>query len=114
MARADSRRPIRAALPRSRGERPLQYSNGLKRSWWATAVRKAGMHGLGFHDLRRTNATAVVRDNVDAKTADPARAQRPPPHARHLRASNARRDQDATDGERFTTAGCESPAAAGR
>ena len=33
------------------------------------AVERAGLRGVGFHDLRRTNATAMVLDGVDVKTA---------------------------------------------
>jgi integrase len=33
------------------------------------AVRTVGLEGLTFHDLRRTNATALVVDGVDLKTA---------------------------------------------
>ena len=29
----------------------------------------AGLEGVGFHDLRRANATEMVRANVDVKTA---------------------------------------------
>jgi len=33
------------------------------------AVEAAGMAGLNFHVLRRTNATAMVAEGVDVKTA---------------------------------------------
>jgi integrase len=36
---------------------------------WLPAVELAGLDGIGFHDLRRTNATAMVLDGVDVKTA---------------------------------------------
>jgi integrase len=36
---------------------------------WVPATRAAGLEGLGFHDLRRANATALVRLGVDVKTA---------------------------------------------
>jgi integrase len=32
-------------------------------------VKAAGLDGLNFHDLRRTNATAMVAEGVDVKTA---------------------------------------------
>jgi integrase len=32
-------------------------------------VKAAGLEGLNFHDLRRTNATAMVIEGVDVKTA---------------------------------------------
>jgi integrase len=50
------------------GGRPLDYSNWRRRVW-VPAVELAGLDGLGFHDLRRTNATAMVLDGVDVKTA---------------------------------------------
>ena len=36
---------------------------------WVPATKAAGLEGLGFHDLRRANATALVRLGVDVKTA---------------------------------------------
>jgi integrase len=36
---------------------------------WEPAVKAAGLDGLNFHDLRRTNATAMVAEDVDVKTA---------------------------------------------
>lgn len=47
---------------------PLDYSNWRRRVWLPT-VSTAGLTGLRFHDLRRTNATAMVLDGVDVKTA---------------------------------------------
>ncbi len=47
---------------------PLDYSNWRRRVW-LPAVSIAGLKGLRFHDLRRTNATAMVLDGVDVKTA---------------------------------------------
>jgi len=47
---------------------PLDYSKWRRRTW-LPACRAAGLEGLGFHDLRRANATAMVRANVDLKTA---------------------------------------------
>lgn len=32
-------------------------------------MKAAGLDGLNFHDLRRTNATAMVAEGVDVKTA---------------------------------------------
>jgi integrase len=59
----------------------LRYSNWLRRAWWPAMVT-AGLGsiekdddgrphymGPGFHDLRRTSATALVVDGVDVKTA---------------------------------------------
>jgi len=48
--------------------RPLDYSNWRGRVW-EPAVKGVGMAGLNFHDLRRTNATAMVAEGVDVKTA---------------------------------------------
>lgn len=48
--------------------RPLDYSNWRGRVW-EPAVKAVGMAGLNFHDLRRTNATAMVAEGVDVKTA---------------------------------------------
>ena len=36
---------------------------------WSQATKAAGLEGLTFHDLRRANATALVLDGVDLKTA---------------------------------------------
>ena len=36
---------------------------------WGPACDSGGLSGLTFHDLRRANATALVLDNVDLKTA---------------------------------------------
>lgn len=47
---------------------PLEYSNWRRRQW-LPAAKAAGVEGLGFHDLRRANATALVREGVDVKTA---------------------------------------------
>lgn len=47
---------------------PLSYSNWRRRVW-VPACEQANLAGLGFHDLRRTNATAMVAAGVDIKTA---------------------------------------------
>lgn len=47
---------------------PLDYSNWRRRVW-LPAAENADLTGLGFHDLRRTNATAMVLDGMDMKTA---------------------------------------------
>ena len=47
---------------------PLRYANWRNRTW-LPAVKEAGCEGAGFHDLRRANATALVRDGVDIRTA---------------------------------------------
>jgi integrase len=50
------------------GGEPLRYENWRRRVW-LPAVAKAGLGGLTFHDLRRANATALVSEGVDLKTA---------------------------------------------
>jgi integrase len=47
---------------------PLRYANWRTRVW-VPACRQAGLDGLGFHDLRRASATALVLGRVDLKTA---------------------------------------------
>jgi len=47
---------------------PIRYANWRNRVW-APACRAAAVPSLGFHDLRRTNATALVALGVDVKTA---------------------------------------------
>jgi integrase len=46
---------------------PIDYSNWRRRVW-LPAVEAAGVAGVGFHDLRRTNATQLVLAGVDIKT----------------------------------------------
>jgi integrase len=52
------------------GERggPLNYSHWRQRRW-VPACSRAGVGGLQFHDLRLANATGMVADGVDLKTA---------------------------------------------
>jgi integrase len=47
---------------------PLDYTNWRRRVW-LPACRAAGLEGLVFHDLRRANATGLVAEGVDLKTA---------------------------------------------
>jgi integrase len=47
---------------------PLNYS-AWRRTVWAPACDQAGLAGLGFHDLRRANATALVAAKADPKVA---------------------------------------------
>jgi integrase len=47
---------------------PLDYSHWRRRVW-LPAVGSVGLAGASFHDLRRANATALVHDGVDVKTA---------------------------------------------
>ncbi|HLJ07113.1 MAG TPA: site-specific integrase, partial [Acidimicrobiia bacterium] len=50
------------------GGAPLDYTNWRRRIWKPATV-KAGLEGLTFHDLRRANATGLVAEGVDVKTA---------------------------------------------
>lgn len=50
------------------GGGPLDYSH-FRRRVWLPATKAAGLQGLNFHDLRRANATGMVADGVDLKTA---------------------------------------------
>lgn len=47
---------------------PLDYAHWRQRAW-LPATRAAGLAGLTFHDLRRANATGLVAEGVDMKTA---------------------------------------------
>jgi integrase len=47
---------------------PLTYQNWRIRVW-QPACDAANLHGLGFHDLRRLNATGLMMEGVDVKTA---------------------------------------------
>ena len=60
----------------------LRYSNWVRRCWYPAAVgagvgklvevagsERPRYEGLGFHDLRRANATGLVAEGVDVKTA---------------------------------------------
>ena len=47
---------------------PLRYANWRNRVW-LPACRLVGAQAFGFHDLRRANATAMVVQRVDLKTA---------------------------------------------
>lgn len=51
-----------------KGGGPLNYSHWRQRVWQPACVR-AELGGLTFHDLRRANATGMVADKVDLKTA---------------------------------------------
>ncbi len=47
---------------------PLEYAH-FRHRVWLPATRSAGLKGLQFHDLRRANATGLVDEGVDLKTA---------------------------------------------
>jgi Site-specific recombinase XerD len=47
---------------------PLRYEHWRRRVW-LPACRLAGTEGLTFHDLRRANATGLMAEGVDVKTA---------------------------------------------
>jgi len=57
----------RLVFPAPRGG-PLSYRNFGDR-FWLPACRAAGLEGLGFHDLRRCAASALVAAGVDVRTA---------------------------------------------
>jgi integrase len=59
--------PDRLIFTTSRGQ-PLDYSHWRIRTW-LPAIAKARLVGAGFHDLRRANATTLVAQGVDIKTA---------------------------------------------
>jgi integrase len=46
----------------------LDYSSWRRRVW-LLACKQVGLEGLGFHDLRRMAATALVITRTDMKTA---------------------------------------------
>jgi integrase len=46
----------------------LDYANWLHRTWYP-ARKEADLAWLQFHDLRRANATGLVLEGVDIKTA---------------------------------------------
>ena len=46
----------------------IDYANWRQRVW-LPACQAAGLEGLTFHNLRRANATALVAEHVDIKTA---------------------------------------------
>jgi integrase len=46
--------------------KPLHYSNWRRRVW-RPACEAAGLPGLGFHDLRSNNATALVDEGINPK-----------------------------------------------
>jgi integrase len=71
-----------ALVFQSPGGGPLRYSNWLRRVWYPACVssglgefvevegsERRQYVDLGFHDLRRANATALVAEGVDLKTA---------------------------------------------
>ena len=69
---------------------PLVYQNWRNRHW-LPACRAVGLEGLGFHDLRRLNATGLVMEGVDVKTAQARLGHSDPaPHPRGVRTSDDR------------------------
>ena len=47
---------------------PLRYEH-LRRRRWIPACEAAGVVGVTFHDLRRANATGLLAEGVDVRTA---------------------------------------------
>jgi integrase len=48
--------------------KPLHYA-AFRQRVWGPACESIGLPGLGFHDLRRANATFLVQAGIDMKTA---------------------------------------------
>jgi integrase len=81
----------------------LRYSNWRRRVWEPT-TSAAGCPGAGFHDLRRLNATALVVEGIDVKTAQTRLGHSDPRVTLAIYASApASVDREAADriGERF-------------
>jgi integrase len=81
----------------------LDYSNWLHRIWYPARVR-AGLEWLQFHDLRRANATGLVLEGVDMKTAQARLGHTDPRLTLAIYAqATTEADRDAADrlGERF-------------
>lgn len=81
----------------------LRYSNWRRRIWLPAAAA-AGCAGAGFHDLRRLNATTLVVEGIDVKTAQTRLGHADPRVTLSIYASApASIDREAADaiGERF-------------
>ena len=50
------------------GGQPLRYEHWRRRRWMS-ACEAAGVVGVTFHDLRRANATGLLAEGVDVRTA---------------------------------------------
>ncbi|MGP0109407.1 MAG: tyrosine-type recombinase/integrase [Acidimicrobiales bacterium] len=82
------------------------YAN-YRRRIWEPATTKAGLAGVGFHDLRRTATTQLVLGNVDLKTAGTRLGHSDPRLTLAVYAqatSEADRAAADTVGDRFATA----------
>ncbi|GAC1603874.1 MAG: hypothetical protein NVS3B21_32760 [Acidimicrobiales bacterium] len=89
---------------------PVRYDKWRRRVW-LPACTASGVEGLGFHDLRRVNATVLVAEGVNIKTAQ-ARLGHSDPRlnlaiyaqatggGRSQRREGARRPPDAAAGRR--------------
>ena len=69
---------------------PLRYEHWRRRAW-LPACRLANAEGLTFHDLRRANATGLIAEGVDIRTAQTRLAPQPAADDRHLRAVHEHR-----------------------
>jgi integrase len=90
----------------------LRYSNWRRRIW-EPATAAVGCAGAGFHDLRRLNATTLVVEGVDVKTAQTRLGHADPRVTLAIYASApAAVDREAADriGERFFPTGNSSSA----
>jgi integrase len=99
------------------GGGPLDYSRWRRRVW-LPATKAAGLDGLSFHGLRRANATAMVLDGVDVRTAQARLGHSDPRLTLGVyAAATSEGDRAAADrlGERFLgVRGCRCGAAGGR
>jgi len=50
------------------GDRSDVANQNWRIRFWLPACKQLGLDGLGFHDLRRLNATSLVMAGVDVKT----------------------------------------------
>jgi len=92
----------------------LDYSNWRSRVW-VPACKASGLSGLVFHDLRRVNATALVLEGVDLKTAQTRLGHSDPRLTIAIYAqASTQADRDAADRLAGRLMGLESPRGEGR
>lgn len=85
----------------NRRGRPVGY-DAFRTRIWDPACEAAGLPGVHFHDLRRTNATAMVDAGVDVKTVQTRMGQTDPRVAIGLYAQ-ATRDADRVAADKLNT-----------
>jgi integrase len=91
----------------------LDYAHWRRRVW-EPATAAAGLEGLAFRDLRRANATGMVLDGIDLKTAQTRLGHSDPrPDLGGLRAGHygrgRRRGRAARDAVHGNPAACSRP-----